>query len=113
MKMIELIEMLKDKDKAIEFFKKELPEVDFEEIDCFLINNISPFSEVKFFNAEMPELKRVMMINNTKYFNLFPLSVLKEMIEDWLQQFPNVTNEKIAQGIIGYLKAESPDWTIG
>lgn len=59
--------------------------------------------EVKFFDAETIPNKAVIEIDGIVYINLFPLSMLQEMIEDYSNvSAPSFTNLEIAKRIIAY-----------
>src|SRR5687768_8862141 len=103
MKLIYLIRNLRKIDSAKEISAQQLPGVEFDQIDLYLVNEISAESEVEFFDAEEIPNKLEMEVNGVKYINLFPLYLTQEIVESLAKSGdPGVDDSEIVRRLIEY-----------
>jgi hypothetical protein len=103
MKVIELVKKMRVEGAIEKFLSKELPNIEFDMIDSFMIDSIDIQSEISFFNIEELPDGIEMKIGEILYVNFFPLYLIKELIEDFLNLYGiSSTDLHIAEKLIEY-----------
>jgi hypothetical protein len=103
MKLINLIDHLKNLSKTEELTETELPNVEFGQIDTYLEGSMDIESEVVFFDAEKIPDDVMIEVNGIKYINLFPLPMLQEMVEEYHNTYGEKMQDfEIAKNILDY-----------
>jgi hypothetical protein len=76
MNIIELIRQLKTVEEAEELMNKELPGIDYDAIDTYMVGQVDMNAEIVFFDAENVPHGNVIEVDGITYENLFPLGML-------------------------------------
>lgn len=102
MKIIELVNNLKNIEIAQLLIAKEIPYVEYDLVDLYMVDKISIDSEIVFFNAEKIPNKLVIEIEGVKYENLFPLNLIQEMVEEYDKLDGKISDFEIANKLLEY-----------
>ncbi|WP_142685317.1 hypothetical protein [Chitinophaga polysaccharea] len=103
MKLIELIDHLKTASKAQQLISAQIPDVDFDQVEVYMKDHCGLNAEIAFFDADKIPGNLIIEVEGIKYENLFPLYMVQEMVEDYVQEFGNsVSDQEIAQKILDY-----------
>lgn len=103
MKLIELIDHLKTTSKAEQLISQLIPGVEFDLVEVFMIDHLSFESEIAFFNAEAVSDTIIIEIDGIKYENFFPLYLIQEMVEEYVEKYHNkLSNSDIGKRILEY-----------
>lgn len=102
MKIIELVNNLKNIEIAQLLIAKEIPDVEYDLVDLYMVDKISIDSEIVFFNAEKIPNKLVIEIEGVKYENLFPLNLIQEMVEEYDKLDGKISDFEIANKLLEY-----------
>ena len=102
MKLVELIKHLKRIDKAEQFISKELPNVEFDSIDIFMVNDLNLNADIKFFDAESVHGSEI-EIAGVQLSNFLPLYMAQEMVEEYNMNLEGkMTDLEIAEAVLSY-----------
>jgi hypothetical protein len=107
MNLIELIKHLKSLDKAESFIERELPEIEYDLIDVYMVEKLGLNAEIAFFDAEIIPNRLIIQLEGVNYENLFPLNMLQEMVEDLIQGNDKITDEEIAKRLLEYREKDA------
>lgn len=108
MKLFEVIQKLKTVDEAEKLMAIELSGLEMGLIDVYLIDKLDINSNVKFFDVDTIPNNLEIVVDDVKYVNLFPLTILQEMVEDYSNQLtPQLTNKEIARKLIEYREKDA------
>src|SRR5258708_38506569 len=80
MNLIQLNDHVKTMTEAKKFAENQIPNVEFNQVDIYMKNRLALNSEIIFVDEETTDYKVQIEINGEKYINLFPLSMLQEMV---------------------------------
>jgi hypothetical protein len=102
MKLIDVVEALRNPDTAVQLAEKELPGVEFLVLDMYMKDELDLNSDIRFFDAEkMSGL--YLDIDGIKYVNVFPLTMAQELVGDFMKLYgPDATNETLAKRLFQY-----------
>lgn len=107
MKIIELVKHLISIEKAEAFVYREIPQIDYDLVDIYMINSLELESELFFFDAETIPNKLSIEIDNVNYENLFPLNLAQEIVEDIKRQYKNISDIDVAKKLLEYRKKDA------
>ena len=103
MKLVELIKHLKRIDKAEQFISKELPNVEFDSVDIFMVNDLNLNADIKFFDAESVSHGSEIEIAGVQLINFLPLYMAQEMVEEYHMNLEGkMTDLEIAKALLSY-----------
>lgn len=102
MKLIEIVNDLKNINQTLELINKKLPDVEYDLVDLYLEDNLDMYSEVHFLNAEEIPNDILIEINGKKLINLFPLNLTQEIISGYYNSNKNFTNQELSQKLLEY-----------
>ncbi|MCP9751021.1 hypothetical protein [Ferruginibacter sp. HRS2-29] len=102
MKLLEIIPHLKNIRSVDNLISVQIPNLELGLIDVFLKDSLNTQSEVKFFDADAIPNNIEIVLEGVTYFNLFPLAMLQEMVEDYILTNPNISELEIAENILKY-----------
>ena len=102
MKLVELIKHLKRIDKAEQFISKELPNVEFDSVDIFMVNDLNLNADIKFFDAESVSHGSEIEIAGVQLINFLPLYMAQEMVEAYMNLEGQMTDLEIAKALLSY-----------
>lgn len=98
MKLVDLIDCVVNIDTTIQV---ELPNVETDLIEIYMINSLNIDSELKFFNSEVIPDDITINIAGIKYISLFPLHLAIEIIEEY-RTINKYSSLDIAEKMIEY-----------
>lgn len=103
MMFIQLITHLKTIQQAKALMAIEMPNIDFEAIDVYLQEKLDRHSIIRFFDAETIPNELEIEVDGIKYINLFPVTMLQEMVEDYYNaRDQKFTEDEISQNLLDY-----------
>ncbi len=102
MNIVELVKHLKSLEQAENFINGELPEVEYDLVDIYMINKLGLDSEIVFFNAEEIPNRLIINIEGINYENLFPLNLAQEMVEELKASNDKISDVEIAKHLLEY-----------
>jgi hypothetical protein len=102
MNIVELLKHLKSLEEAEKFINGELPEVEYDLVDIYMINKLGLDSEIVFFNAEEIPNRLIINIEGINYENLFPLNLAQEMVEELKASNDKISDVEIAKHLLEY-----------
>lgn len=103
MNLAELVEHVRQRESWPELLDKDMAGVDIDQIDIYLRSKLDVESEVKFFDTEEIPNELEIVIDGVSYVNLFPMTMLREMINDYLERSgSSLSNMDIARKLISY-----------
>lgn len=102
MTLIELIEQLKTLPKAEALAKQQIPGVEYDLVELYMKDSLSFESEIAFFDVDTIPGHLIIEIDGIKYENLFSLNLIQEMVEEYVEEYPNWSNLDIAKRIMEY-----------
>ena len=95
MKLIEITESLRN-NSIKEIMEKNSITIEYDLIDIYAINALGLESEYYFFNAEEVPGVRMFEEEGIKYENLCPLSMLEDLVNDFTNQNPDISDLELA-----------------
>ncbi|MBX2916853.1 MAG: hypothetical protein KF856_16410 [Cyclobacteriaceae bacterium] len=101
MKLLELVEYLKNPNSLENLLGKELKNVEIDLIEIYMIESIALDSQIKFFDAEKIPSTIEIEVDGLKYINLFPLYMAQELVEEFTSIYGK-NNLEIAKRLIEY-----------
>ena len=103
MKLIDLIDHLKTAVTTEAFTSKEIPDIEYGQVDIYMKDRLDADSEIAFFDMDATPDTVTMELDGIKYENLFPLAMLQDLVEEYAEVFgPNGTNEQIVKRVMEY-----------
>jgi hypothetical protein len=103
MRLVELIKNLKSIQQAQELVSKEFPNVEFDLVELYMVNELSLESDIRFFDAEKIPNKLLIEVDGIKHVNFFPLYLAQEMVEDYTNlKDEKLSDEEIAKRMLKY-----------
>lgn len=103
MKLIEVIDYLKTIENTEKLIAIEGPSIELGLIDVYLKDKLDIESEVRFFDVDSIPNNLEIDIDGIHYVNLFPLVMIQEMIQDYLNlTTPKPSNSEIAKRLLEY-----------
>lgn len=102
MNLVDFVTLLRNPADANDRFAADLPGIDADQIDVYLRSELDLGSEVKLFDAENIPSRLEIEISNIKYVNLFPLAMLREIVDDYLERDSKLESREIARRLIDY-----------
>ena len=102
MKLVELIKHLKSVDEAELFVSQELPNVEFDSIDIFMVNDLNLNADIKFFDSESVPHSPEIEIAGVQLINFLPLYMAQEMVEAYINLEGQMTDLEIAKALLSY-----------
>jgi hypothetical protein len=107
MKLVNLIDEIKENIDATTLIQRELGTDIFESVDLCMKDSMSLESEVKLFDSDSISDRINFQLDGVNYVNLSPFDMLLEFVEDAkkLPQFP--TSLSIAERFIDYIENDA------
>ena len=103
MNLLNLISFLREDRPERSELAKHLPNTDFDQIDVYVEDALSMEGEIHFFDAEAIPNELQIEIEGTKYVNIFPLSMMKEMIDEYIDVLgQTISNKEVADRLLSY-----------
>jgi hypothetical protein len=103
MNLIQLIDHVKNMTAAKKFVESQIPNVEFNQVDIYMKDRLELNSEIIFVDAETTDYNAEIELNGGKYINLFPLSMMQELVEAQKNKvFYRLTNIEIAERLLEY-----------
>lgn len=102
MYLVELIDHLKTASKAEQLRNQQIPEVEYVLVDLYMKDSIGLESEIAFIDVEAVPRTIIIELDGIKYENLFPLSEIQEIVEQYVEEHPDWSNLDIAKRILEY-----------
>lgn len=102
MNLIELIDHLKTSLKAEQLINQQIPGVEFDLVELYMKDSLGFESEIAFFDVETIPGNLIIEIDGIKYENLFSLSEIQEIVEQYVEEYPNWSDLDIAKRILEY-----------
>ncbi|GAA6766472.1 hypothetical protein AAFH68_24140 [Flavobacterium sp. CGRL1] len=107
MKLIELVKHLKSVEESEKFTSAELPDIEYDLIDMYMIEKVDIDSEIVFFDAEKIPNKLILEIEGIVYENLFPLNMAQEMVEEFVNSNKRASDSEIVEFLINYREKDA------
>lgn len=107
MKIIELVKYLKNVQDSEKFVSVELPDIEYDLVDIYMINKLDLDSQIIFFDAEKIPNKLIIDIEGVIYENLFPLNMAQDMVEEFVSNNPSASDLEIAKFLIKYREKDA------
>jgi hypothetical protein len=107
MNIVELVKHLKSLEQAENFINGELPEVEYDLVDIYMIDKLGLDSEIVFFNAEEIPNRLIINIEGINYENLFPLNLAQEMVEELKASNEKISDIEIAKHLLEYREKDA------
>ncbi|MBN8643114.1 MAG: hypothetical protein J0L86_14985 [Flavobacteriales bacterium] len=107
MNLVELVQHLKSLEQAENFIEGELPDVEYDLVDIYMVEKLGLDSEIVFFNAEEIPNKLIINIEGITYENLFPLNLTQEMVEELEASNGKISNIEIAKRLLEYREKDA------
>jgi hypothetical protein len=107
MNIVELVKYLKSIEQAENFIKDELPDVEYDLIDIYMVEKLGLNSEIVFFNAEEIPNRLIINIDGITYENLFPLNLTQEMVEEFEASHKKISDIEIAKRLLEYREKDA------
>ncbi|GAB3939863.1 hypothetical protein GCM10028805_00770 [Spirosoma harenae] len=107
MKLINLVDEIKESNDAAALIQRELGTDIFESIDLCMKDSMSLDSEVKLFDSDLISDRINFQLDGVNYVNLCPFDMFLELVEEAkkLPQFP--TTLSIAERFMDYIENDA------
>ena len=100
MKLIELVQALRNPDTAAQLVAKEAPEM--EVIDMYMKDELDLNADIRFFDDEEVDGLYI-EVDGIKYVNVFPLNMAQNLVREFMKLYgPDVTNKTLAKRLLQY-----------
>ncbi|MCB4234750.1 hypothetical protein LDL59_05490 [Kaistella anthropi] len=106
MKLTEITESLRN-NTIEELIENNSIAIEYDLIDIYAINELGLESEYHFLNAEEIPGTKIFEEKGIKYENLCPLSMLEDLVNDFTNQNPKMSDLELAEQVLDYIENDA------